>query len=160
MTGLRPRDFVWVIAGRLAVSQRIGGHGFQHRRIRREEEILWLKNEGKFNTIVSLLSGNQNVQAYDDAAFKVYHEPIGQEFDVEADTSRVVKTIHEAVTQQGAVVLVHRDLVDETLSGVMAAYLIHSKLLDDPIKAAAVIQEILGRPLGPMARSMMNVAAR
>ena len=46
MTGLEPRGFVWVIAGRLAVSERIGGYGFQHRRVRRQEEINWIKHEG------------------------------------------------------------------------------------------------------------------
>ena len=43
VTGLEPRGFTWVIAGRLAVSERVGGHGFQHRRVRREEEIAWRK---------------------------------------------------------------------------------------------------------------------
>ena len=32
ITGLKPRGFTWVIADRLAVSERIGGFGFQHRR--------------------------------------------------------------------------------------------------------------------------------
>ncbi len=45
-TGLEPRDFRWVIAGKLAVSERIGGYGFQHRRVRRTEEISWLKGSG------------------------------------------------------------------------------------------------------------------
>ena len=52
MTGLKPREFVWVIAGRLAVCERIGGYGFQHRRVRREEEITWLRNEARVNSIV------------------------------------------------------------------------------------------------------------
>ena len=64
MTGLKPREFVWVIAGRLAVCERIGGYGFQHRRVRREEEITGLRNEAKITTIVSLLPGNQNVNSY------------------------------------------------------------------------------------------------
>ncbi|MDH3249104.1 MAG: hypothetical protein OEQ47_09090 [Acidimicrobiia bacterium] len=149
-----------MIAGRLAVSQRIGGYGFQHRRVRREEEILWLQSDGKVNTVVTLLNGNQNVQAYEEAGFRVFHEPVPPELDIESDVPRVMKTLHESVSRPGAVVLVHRDLIDDTVSGLLAAYLINSKLLDDPIKASAVIQEILSRPLGPLARSMMNVASR
>lgn len=156
MTGLKPRDFVWVIAGRLAVSQRIGGHGFQHRRVRREEEILWLKSEAGINTVVSLLTGNQNVNAYEDVEFTVFHEPLSAEFEMQTDLPRVLTTIEKAVAQPGAVVLVHRDTVDDTIAGILGGYLIFSGLLEDPIKAAAVIQEILGRPLGPHGRSIMT----
>lgn len=156
MTGLKPRDFVWVIAGRLAVSQRIGGHGFQHRRVRREEEISWLVHDAKINTVVSLLSGNQNVNAYEDVDFVVYHEPLPQEFELDQDLPRVLATLDEAVGTPGAVVLVHRDIVDDTVAGVLGGYLLYSGLLADPIQAAAVIQEILGRPLGPLGRSMMT----
>ncbi|MCH8985187.1 MAG: hypothetical protein IIB04_01075 [Acidobacteria bacterium] len=46
MAGLEPRGFTWVIAGKLAVSERIGGYGIQHRRVRREEEIIWLVEAG------------------------------------------------------------------------------------------------------------------
>ena len=160
MTGLKPRDFVWVIAGRLAVSQRIGGYGFQHRRVRREEEIIWLRDDAKVNSLVSLLSGNQNLSAYEDVGFAVAHEPLAADFALALDIPRVLKAINKALAPSGAVVLVHRDLVDETLAGLLAAYLIYSGMVDDPIKASAVIQEILGRPLGPEARTMMNVASR
>lgn len=159
MTGLKPRDFVWVIAGRLAVSQRIGGHGFQHRRVRREEEIVWLSRDASINTLVSLLPGNQNVSSYEEAGFSVVHEPLSADFVATADVPRVLAAIHSALSNPKAVVLVHRDLVDETMAGLLASYLIYSGMIDDPIKAAAVIQEILGRPLGPEARTMMNIAS-
>lgn len=160
MTGLKPRDFVWVIAGRLAVSQRIGGYGFQHRRVRREEEIIWLRDSAKINTLVSLLTGNQNISAYEEAGFSVTHEPLPTDLAVTSDVPRVLKAIETALAPSKAVVLIHRDLVDETLAGLLAAYLIFSGMVGDPIKASAVIQEILGRPLGPEARTMMNAAAR
>lgn len=160
MTGLKPRDFVWVIAGRLAVSQRIGGHGFQHRRVRREEEIIWLRDDAKINTLVSLLPGNQNISAYEEVGFAVTHEPLSADFNLRTDIPRVLKALDGALASSKAVVLVHRDLVDETLAGLLAAYLIYSGMVAEPIKASAVIQEILGRPLGPEARTMMNVAVR
>ena len=59
VAGLEPRGFKWVIAGRLAISERVGGYGFQHRRVRREEEIIWLAEQG-INSVVSLMAGNQN----------------------------------------------------------------------------------------------------
>ena len=43
MAGLKPNDFHWIIEGKLAVSECIGGGGLTPRKIRREEEIQWLK---------------------------------------------------------------------------------------------------------------------
>ena len=76
MTGLKPRGFTWVIADRLAVSERIGGIGFQHRRVRREEEITWLCEEAGISAVVSLLPGNQNVAAYQEAGLAAFAVPI------------------------------------------------------------------------------------
>jgi len=41
--GIPPRFFAWVIKDRLAVSERPGGYARNHRRVRRHEEILWLR---------------------------------------------------------------------------------------------------------------------
>ena len=156
MTGLKPREFVWVIQGRLAVSERIGGYGIQHRRVRREEEILWLKEEAGITTVFSLLSGTQNLANYRDSGFDVRGEPLSGDYE-HADVERVFKGLDEALKDPQAVLLVHRDLVDDTLAGVLAGYLVHSQLVDDPILASALIQEILKRPLGPEGRALIPV---
>lgn len=155
MTGLEPREFTWVIQGRLAVSERIGGYGFQHRRVRREEEIAWLKNVG-VTSILSLLDGNQNVAAYEGAGFAVLHEPL-TELEVD-DVRRVFKAIDVGLRAPGAVLLVHRDIIDEAVAGVLAGYLVHSGLVGEPIVAVHAIQEILKRPLGPEARAIIPQA--
>ena len=54
MAGLKPNDFHWIIEGKLAVSECIGGGGLTPPKIRREEEIQWLKGQG-INAIFSLL---------------------------------------------------------------------------------------------------------
>jgi len=157
MTGLEPRGFTWVIARRLAVSERIGGYGFQHRRVRREEEIAWLRHAG-VNAILSLLDGNQNVAAYSAAGIRSYRQPLT---DLEPDTvTRVFATMADALAVPKTVLLVHRDLVDDAVAGVLAGYLVHSKRVEQPIMATALIQEILGRPLGPEARAVVAQAAR
>jgi len=156
LTGLKPREFVWVIQGRLAVSERIGGYGVQHRRVRREEEILWLKEEAGISTVFSLLGSTQNLASYRDSGFDVRGEPLTGEYE-SADVQRVFTGLDEVLKDPNAVVLVHRDLVDDTLAGVLAGYLIYSKLVDDPILAAALIQEILKRPLGPEGRALIPV---
>jgi hypothetical protein len=152
-TGLKPREFVWVISGKLAVAERIGGHGFQHRRVRREEEISWLQEAG-VTTVLSLLPGNQNLASYEDAGLEVIHEPI--ETDVtRADVDRVFKALSSTLESGDRVVLVHRDHLDDEVAGLLAGFLVHSRLIEDPIVAAAVIQEIIGRPIGPEGRALI-----
>lgn len=152
-TGLKPRQFVWVIAGKLAASERIGGHGFQHRRVRREEEIAWLRENG-VTKVISLLPGNQNLASYQDAGLETIHEPIDGDVTPE-DVERFFATLERELTDGDSVVLVHRDYLDDTVAGLLAGYLVHSGLLDDRIVAAAVIQEIIGRPIGPEGRALI-----
>lgn len=154
ITGLKPRGFTWVIADRLAVSERIGGYGFQHRRVRREEEINWLVREAQITDVVTLLAGNQNLQAYSAAGLKTHGVPIPAEI-AHGDAKRLYDVLDEILIDPVARVLVHREIIDDMLAGLLGGYLIASGLLEDRILAAAIIQEILGRPLGPEGRSLI-----
>ena len=153
MAGLEPRGFKWVIAGRLAISERIGGYGFQHRRVRREEEIIWLAEQG-INSVVSLMAGNQNQAAYEGATLGFFHYPIEDDLDP-ADVDQVFGVLDDAMNTPGASVLVHRELIGDLLVGLMGGYLVHSGLVKDPIVATSIIQEISGRPLGPEGRGLI-----
>ena len=153
MAGLEPRGFKWVINDRLAVCERIGGYGFQHRRVRREEEIVWLLDKG-FNTVLSLLPSNQNQQAYDAAGMRFVHVPIEGEIEAE-DLPGIFAKFDEAIGPNSAQVLVHRDLVDDTVVGLLGGYLVHAGMIDSRIVATSVIQEISGRPLGPEGRRLI-----
>ncbi|MBU1226665.1 MAG: hypothetical protein KJ698_05585 [Actinobacteria bacterium] len=154
MTGLEPREFTWVIARRLAVSERIGGRGFQHRRVRREEEIAWLKHHG-VNSVLSLLESNQNLASYEGAGLTFAHQPLE---DLEAGSvAAVFEKIHSMLEVRGTVLLVHRDTIDDAMAGILAGYLVYSGLIKDPIIATAAIQEILKRPLGPVGRAVIPI---
>lgn len=153
ITGLKPKGFTWIIKDRLAVSERVGGYGFQHRRVRREEEIAWLVQEGGITAVVTLLAGNQNLHAYRAAGLETYSVPIGEVR--KGDAHRLFEIIDEALASKESRVLVHREIVDDTVAGLLGGYLVWSGLLRDRILAAAVIQEILGRPLGPEGRSLI-----
>ena len=155
ITGLKPRGFTWIISDRLAVSERIGGNGFQHRRVRREEEINWLVSEGRITCVVNLLPGNQNVGAYAAAGLSTISVPMGLDWDRGTYPKKLYEALYRALEDPAARVLVHRDVIDDTLAGLLGGYLIESGLLDDRILAAAVIQEILGRALGPEGRALI-----
>jgi hypothetical protein len=157
VAGLKPRGFTWVINERLAVSDRVGGSGFQHRRVRREEEITWLIEEAGINTIVSMLPANQNLAAYRQAGIATYSIPVGSPVSTD-ETSRFFTTIDKALSRNHARVLVHREVIDDALSGLLGGYLVASGMVKDPILAVAIIQQILGRALGPEARALIPAA--
>lgn len=157
VAGLKPRGYTWVISERLAVSDRVGGSGFQHRRVRREEEITWLTEEAGINTIVSMLAGNQNLAAYRQAGIATYSVPVASPVE-QGDVIRFHKTLDQALARNHAKVLVHREVVDDAVGGLVGGYLVSSGMVDDPILALAVIQQILGRPLGPEGRRLFPSA--
>lgn len=157
VAGLKPRGFTWVITDRLAVSDRVGGSGFQHRRVRREEEITWLVEEAQINTIVSMLGGNQNLAAYRQAGIATYSVPLSGPL-TEQDVGRFFATLDQALARNHARVLIHRETIDDTIGGLLGGYLVNSGLVEDPILALALIQQILGRALGPEGRSLIPEA--
>ncbi|MGI9608937.1 MAG: hypothetical protein ACR2NL_01445 [Acidimicrobiia bacterium] len=154
MAGLEPRGFVWVISRRLALSERIGGQGLQHRRVRRSEEIDWLRDEG-FTDALSLLEGNQNLASYREAGIRAHHVSLPTDYE-DAEAEVVFRTLERILGDPRSVLLVHRDHLDDTLVGFMGGYLIRSGLIEDPIMATATIQEIAGRPLGPEGRRLVT----
>lgn len=158
VAGLKPRGFKWVIADRLAVAERVGGSGFQHRRVRREEEITWLVEEAGINTILSMLPSNQNLAAYRQAGIATYSVPVGAAL-ANDDSTRFFATLDKALSRNHARVLVHRETIDDTVGGLLGGYLVTSGMVKDPILALAVIQQILGRALGPEGRSLIPESA-
>ena len=73
-SGIAPRNFAWVIKDRLAISERPGGYARNHRKVRRQEEIIWLREQG-FTRVVSLLPSPHNLHAYDELGMTWSHVP-------------------------------------------------------------------------------------
>ena len=153
MAGLRPNDFYWVIQGKLALSECIGGKGMTPRKIRREEEIQWLKGQG-INSIFSLLDSDFNLTSYQEVGFRTYHFPINEEIQDNAlDT--IFSAIKEALDDPEIRLLIHNEYLDEQIPGILAGYLIYSGLLDDSVLARTIMEEILGSPLSPQAIALI-----
>ena len=93
MAGLKPNDFYWVIEGKLAVSECIGGGGLTSRKIRREEEVQWLKSQG-INAIFSLLDSDFNLKNYQEVGFRTYHFSLPDNAPQES-----IKVIFEAIKE-------------------------------------------------------------
>ena len=153
MAGLKPNDFHWVIEGKLAVSECIGGGGLTARKIRREEEIQWLKSQG-INSIFSLLESDFNLKNYQEVGFRTYHFPLAHSIPPES-IELIFEAIKEALSDKEIKLLIHREYLDEEVPGILAGYLIYSKILDDPILARTILERILCKPLSPTAISFI-----
>jgi hypothetical protein len=78
---LQPRYFTWVIKDRLGAGERPGGFARNHRKVRRQEELIWLKHQG-FTMVVSLLESPHNLHAYEEFDIPFLQVPLGRSDEV------------------------------------------------------------------------------
>jgi hypothetical protein len=151
--GIEPRGFTWVYKGILAVSERPGGSTAVHRRVRRDEELLWLKHQG-FSRVVSILPVMQNLDAYIEHGLSVSHYALRggpQQRDVlEACYLDLANSMKNHVA-----VLLHSDDVSDRLLGVLAGYLVWSNKVETVPASIALIERLFRRSLGPDGREIL-----
>ena len=155
--GIEPRNFAWVIKDKLAVSERPGGYSRNHRKVRRHEEILWLRNQG-FDRVVSLLPSSHNLNAYDELGVPWTHFPFGAGTDNRAALVELFKALRELLGA-GEKILVHQEELGDRIMGVVAGYLLATGLIDTGPHAVTVIEQILHRQMGPTGRELVALAA-
>ena len=123
--GIPPRNFTWVIKDRLAMSERPGGFAPNHRKVRRQEEIIWLQVQG-FTRVVSLLPSSHNLQAYEEKSMASVHFPLPPSGDARAMLADLYRELH-ACLGAGERVLIHQEELGDRVTGVMAGYLLWSE---------------------------------
>ncbi|MEE9415890.1 MAG: hypothetical protein V3V01_11435 [Acidimicrobiales bacterium] len=156
--GIEPRNFKWVLKDKMAVCERPGGIGSNHRRVRRQEEIIWIRENG-FDQIVSLIPATHNLHNYDELGMPWRHLPfVGAEIG-----QQDMATLHDDIERMlglDSKIIVHREELGDHVAGFMAGYLIHAGLIDDTPKAVVTIEQLLERQLGPAGRELVNLAAK
>src|SRR5207249_2302346 len=150
--GIAPRNFAWIIKDQLGVSERPGGYARNHRRVRRQEEILWIRSEG-FSRVVSLLPSPHNLHAYDELGVQWSHIPFGGHEDPQVVLPDLYKQVLDWLAA-GEKLLIHQEELGDRLMGVVAGYLRWSKLLPSGPQAIAVVEQILHRQRGPDGRDV------
>jgi hypothetical protein len=151
--GIPPRFFAWIIKGKLAVSERPGGYARNHRKVRRQEEILWLRGEG-FTRIVSLLPSPHNLHAYDELGMAWSHVPFGPHDDTGAVLSELYDQLRGWIGA-GERILLHQEELGDRLMGVVAGYLRWSGMVPNGPRAIAIVERMLGRQMGPAGREIV-----
>lgn len=153
--GIVPRNFAWIIKDRLAVSERPGGYAPSHRKVRRQEELLWLRAQG-FDRVISLLSSSHNLHAYGEFHLAWSHFPVSQTVDADAETT--LAELYPAMydwLRAGQRLIVHQDELGDRIMGVMAGYIRWSGILPDGPRAITVVEQILSRQMGSAGRRLV-----
>lgn len=154
--GIPPRNFTWVIRDQLAISERPGGYSRNHRKVRRQEEILWLRNQG-FTRIVSLLPTAHNLHSYEELGVPWSHLPLPGGADVRPALADLHRSLRSWLND-GERLLVHQEELGDRVMGVAASYLLFAGLLPTAPQAVMVIERIVHRQMGPTGRELVNLA--
>jgi hypothetical protein len=152
--GLEPRYFTWVITGRLAASERPGGFARNHRKVRRQEELLWLAGHG-FTHVLSLLDSPHNLHAYEEAGLAYEHVPLGRHDELAERLHDVYTTIARWLDDPAERVLMHHEEFGDRLLGVVAGFLLYSGLVHEGPHAIVVLEKLTGRQLGSVGREIV-----
>jgi len=156
--GIAPRNFAWIVRGRLAVSERPGGYAPNHRKVRRHEEILWLEAQG-FTRVVSLLPSQHNLRAYEELGLPAVHFGLPPKDDVRG----VLVALYPAMLgwlRDDECILLHQDELSERVAGVAAGFLCWCGLLPDAPRAIYAVEQLVRRQLGSAGRSIVGLAAQ
>jgi hypothetical protein len=154
--GIPPRNFTWVIKDRLAMSERPGGFAPNHRKVRRQEEIIWLQVQG-FTRVISLLPSSHNLQAYEERSMASVHFPLPSSGDTRAVLGEVYRELHGCLTG-GERILIHQEELGDRIVGVVAGYLLWSERLPSGPQAITVLEHMTGHPMGPSGRELVAFA--
>jgi len=151
--GITPRNFVWVLKDRLAIAERPGGYGANHRRVRRQEEIIWIREQG-FTHVVSLIGAPANLHNYDELGVAWLHRPLRPHEEMLYFQAKFYPELRRLLAS-GEKLLLHREEVGDQICGLMAGYLLWENLVPLGPQAISVTERLTGRQLGPKGRELV-----
>jgi len=155
--GIPPRNFTWIVKDQMAVSERPGGFAPHHRRVRRQEEIIWLRVQG-FNRVVSLLPSPHNLAAYDEGELVWSHFPLASTGDVRETLLDLYRNL-DTWLRAGERLLLHQEELGDRVMGVVAGYLLWSGRLPGGPQAIAVVERLIRHAMGPPGLDMVARAS-
>ena len=154
--GLQPRNFIWIIKDRIAVSERPGGFARNHRKIRRQEELIWLDIHG-FTRVVSLLESPHNLHAYNDAKLHFEHIPLSRPDEYPERLAHVYLQLDRFISDSRHKILVHHEEFGDRILGLMGGYLIFAGLATSGPEAIQIIESITSRELQAEGREIISI---
>jgi len=153
--GIVPRNFCWIIRDHFAVSERPGGYAPNHRKVRRQEELLWLRGH-EFTRVVSLLGSTHNLHAYDELGLEWSRFPMPAGAETRDVLAQLYPSIHRWL-HNGERLLLHQEELGDRVMGVAAGYLLWSEILPDGPRAISAMEQLLRRQMGTVGRKIVTV---
>ena len=154
--GITPRNFTWILKDKLAVCERPGGYGENHRRVRRQEEIIWIRENG-FGCVISIIPAPHNLHNYEELGVTSRHRPFNGE-DLEPWLKNFYRELNELL-KANVKVIVHGEEVGDRIVGIMGGYIRWSGLVEDSTMAITLTERLTGRQLDPFARDVIMTAS-
>ena len=155
--GIQPRNFAWIIKDHLAVCERPGGYGPNHRRVRRQEEIIWIREQGFGLRRVDHPVAPQPPQLRRARRGlpppAVRHEPTTPQ----TCCSPLYPELHELLGD-GTKVVIHGDEVGDRIAGLIGGYIRWTGLVPERPETISIVERITGRQLDPFGRGLVALA--
>ena len=151
--GIQPRDLIWIVKNQLAICERPGGYGTSHRKVRRQEEVIWLR-ENDFHCIVNISSAPHNLHTYDELGMPCRHMPLLTSDDID-QWCRMFFNELNGLLAAGTRVIVHAEEVGDQLISIMGTYLRWLGVVEEPTEAVTLIERLTNRALEPASRSLI-----
>jgi hypothetical protein len=154
--GITPRHFTWILKDKLAICERPGGYGDSHRRVRRQEEIIWLRESG-FNFVIPIIQAPHNLHNYEELNLAYKHRPFRAD-----DRDNWLRSFYselDELLRHGHKLMIHGEEFGDRLVGIMGGYIRWSGLVDDDTRAIALTERLTKRQLDPFARDVIMTAA-
>ena len=146
--GIQPRNFAWIMKDQLAVCERPGGYGANHRRVRRQEEIIWIREQG-FTCVVSLIPSPHNLHNYDELGVTWRHLPVRPARRPAARSPARSSPSCAAMLAGGRQGARAPGRAGDRVAGLMAGYLLWSEVVPLAPQAISVVERLLSPPDGP-----------
>ena len=96
--------------------ERPGGYGANHRRVRRQEEIIWIREQG-FTCVVTLIPSPHNLHNYDELGVAWKHLPFGPHDDRAGRRQHALPGAGRRCWPRDGKVLVHQDELSDRVAG-------------------------------------------
>ncbi|CAB4803095.1 MAG: hypothetical protein WCH93_06280 [Actinomycetota bacterium] len=155
--GITPRNFTWILRNKLAVCERPGGYGDNHRRVRRQEEIIWIRENG-FGCIISLIPAPHNLHNYEELGVSYRHRPFTGGEDLPLWLTAFYREL-DALLLEGTKIILHAEEVGDRVVGIMGGYIRWCGLVKEGTQAIAITERLAQRQLDPFAREVILMAA-
>ena len=151
--GITPRNFTWIIKDKIAVCERPGGYGDSHRRVRRQEEIIWIRESG-FGCLFSVNAAPHNLHAYEELNLTYRHRPLIGLDNLDDWLTSFYRELRDLLATD-VKIIVHAEEVSDRLMGVMGGYIRWSGLIKDGQECVQITEKIAKHQLDPWAREVI-----